>query len=327
MDFGHWVVSENFNSQDFFGFVYRIVDKDTGQEYIGKKQFHAKTRKPPLKGKKRVRLGTKESDWRSYTSSSAHLNEQITARGKDRFEFFVISLHKTKAGLHYAEVETQVAEDVLRAKLPDGTKKYYNRAIGNIKFIPPDEVSEETRYKMSENARKFWSNMTAEQRQDWISKHLEGDNNPMYGRTGSLSPRFGADPWEKLTEERKSEIRKAASERNSGEGNPRFGKSPFEHFTTDQMELKRAILSEMMSGAGNPMHGRPCYYKMTDDEKEDWKANISKATSGKKKSEETKARMRKPKPPAEERTCPHCGKIGTRGNMTRYHFDNCKSLT
>lgn len=25
------------------------------------------------------------------------------------------------------------------------------------------------------------------------------------------------------------------------------------------------------------------------------------------------------------KTCPHCGTIGAGGNMTRYHFDNCKS--
>lgn len=26
-------------------------------------------------------------------------------------------------------------------------------------------------------------------------------------------------------------------------------------------------------------------------------------------------------------TCPHCGKAGSGGNMTRYHFDNCKHLS
>lgn len=28
-----------------------------------------------------------------------------------------------------------------------------------------------------------------------------------------------------------------------------------------------------------------------------------------------------------EKTCPHCGKNGAGPNMTRYHFDNCKSKT
>lgn len=42
---------------------------------------------------------------------------------------------------------------------------------------------------------------------------------------------------------------------------------------------------------------------------------------GKKHSEETKAKWRKPKPVVK---CPHCEVEGGRGIMTRWHFDNCK---
>lgn len=28
----------------------------------------------------------------------------------------------------------------------------------------------------------------------------------------------------------------------------------------------------------------------------------------------------------ENQTCPHCGKVGSGGNMKRYHFDNCKKV-
>ncbi len=45
---------------------------------------------------------------------------------------------------------------------------------------------------------------------------------------------------------------------------------------------------------------------------------------GKKHSEETKQKMRKPKP-QKYITCPYCGKNGGASNMKRYHFDNCKS--
>ena len=83
---------------------------------------------------------------------------------------------------------------------------------------------------------------------------------------------------------------------------------------------------------------------------EETKKAISLATTGLKKSEETKQRMRKPKSqahrdhlreanigktlaastilklksPKKRVTCPHCNKTGGKGNMTRYHFNNCK---
>jgi len=29
--------------------------------------------------------------------------------------------------------------------------------------------------------------------------------------------------------------------------------------------------------------------------------------------------------PRKQKTCPHCGLVGAGGNMSRYHFDNCKA--
>lgn len=39
------------------------------------------------------------------------------------------------------------------------------------------------------------------------------------------------------------------------------------------------------------------------------------------RSEEAKLNMRGPR---QKKTCPYCGFVGAGGNMTRYHFDNCK---
>ena len=48
-------------------FVYLITNTTNGKKYIGKKLAKFKTTKPPLKGKKNKRRGTKESDWRTYS--------------------------------------------------------------------------------------------------------------------------------------------------------------------------------------------------------------------------------------------------------------------
>ena len=61
---------------------------------------------------------------------------------------------------------------------------------------------------------------------------------------------------------------------------------------------------------------------------------------GKKHSEKSKEKMRKPKPFSDEHQknlhchkinhnkvkCPHCGKVGQERNMLRWHFDNCPTI-
>ena len=53
---------------DFFGFVYRITNLQTGKQYIGRKYFTQ--RRKPRGGKRRV---TSESDWKKYYGSSEEL--------------------------------------------------------------------------------------------------------------------------------------------------------------------------------------------------------------------------------------------------------------
>lgn len=118
-----------------FGFIYRITNLISGRKYIGKKQFwRTENATPHLKRRRMVR--GKESDWRCYTSSSKYVNFDILANGLEHFRFEILSLHATKKRLWYAEVETQVLEDVLRAKAEDGTRSYYNCAIEGVRFIP-----------------------------------------------------------------------------------------------------------------------------------------------------------------------------------------------
>jgi len=355
MEYGHWEYPGEFKIEDWFGFIYRIIEKDTGKHYIGKKQFHSYIRKP-VKGKKNKKLVVKENDWKIYTSSSTHVNAQIDLKGKDNFIFLIESLHKTKGSLFYAEIELQVSENVLREKFNDGTRKYYNGQIAGVKFLPPDEVADETRMKisntlktlyldkdnhwfnkMSETDQLIWKekyltgknipkyrNKSDEEISEFIQNNYIGENNVMFGKFRELHPKYSLP----MSQETKEKISKKLSGRVLSEEHKQNIRNGLDDWlSSDEFNDFRLRLSERMSGANNPMFGKPCYINMTDDEKLAWKENISISTRGKSKSEETKSRMSaarkgKKKPTV---TCPHCNKEGASGNMSRYHFDNCKN--
>lgn len=140
---GHWNYPFDFSIADFEGFIYRIIDKETKREYIGKKSFHSRTSK--LKKGRTNRTHTiSESNWKKYTSSSKIINALIKEHGIERFTFIIESLHETKASLTYAEVHQLVIEDALRAELKPGVRKYYNGMIPAIKYIPPLTTQKES---------------------------------------------------------------------------------------------------------------------------------------------------------------------------------------
>jgi hypothetical protein len=146
MDKGHWEFPHDFIIDEWFGFIYRITEIATGKEYIGKKQFHSYCRKA-VKGKKRKKMVITENDWKTYTSSSTHINTAINTHGKTAFKFEIESLHATRGSLVYAEVRYQVIEDVLRARMSDGTRKYFNGIISGVKYLPAVETLEESKMK------------------------------------------------------------------------------------------------------------------------------------------------------------------------------------
>lgn len=107
--------------KEYYGFVYRIIDKITNREYLGKKFFYSsKTRQ--VKGKKKkVKV---ESDWKDYYGSNEELLKSVAENGKDKFERHIIKLCKTKGECTYYESKYQFQEDVLLHP-----EKYYNAWI------------------------------------------------------------------------------------------------------------------------------------------------------------------------------------------------------
>lgn len=353
MDFGHWRFNIEFNVDEWFGFVYRIVEKNTGKSYIGKKQFHEHRRKT-VAGRKNKMRTKKESNWRSYTGSSKELNEQITLNGKDNYIFIIESLHKTRASLTYAEVRKQILEDVLRAKNNNGDRLYYNKQVGSVKFLPPEEHSEETKTRISNSLiekyktdphwrsslteeEKLYFNdlyysgenhylyrlMTPEEREVFISDNFLGNNNPMFGKEPVNKNKTYEESY---GEEKATLIKSTLSEKCGQKGNQNgmFGKK---HSDETKSKWKNNP-NRIRSGDKNGMFGKPCYYNMTEEKIEAWKKNISKATKNVPKSKEHAAKIgaaHKGKKKAELQ-CPHCGLVGRGGNMKRYHFDNCKRI-
>ena len=124
MDVGHWILSEGVLIENStFGFIYEITNTVLNKKYIGKKQCTSRIKRKPLKGKTRNRIDHKESDWKSYTSSSNELNEDIQKYGKDKFIFKIIKICNSKWALAYYEIKEQLDQNVL---LSDN---YYNGII------------------------------------------------------------------------------------------------------------------------------------------------------------------------------------------------------
>ena len=136
MDLGHWTCDEQWDELPF-GFVYLITNTVSDMKYIGKKQIEKRTKRPPLKGKKRKRIIVGESDWKTYTGSSDRLNADIEELGKDKFTFEIICSCGTKSELAYLETLYQFQAEVLLRE--DYYNGIMNFRIGRVKFTkkPP----------------------------------------------------------------------------------------------------------------------------------------------------------------------------------------------
>jgi hypothetical protein len=127
-----------------------------------------------------------------------------------------------------------------------------------------------------------------------FGRDVSGKNNPMFGsnRRGKENPFYGKTH----TDEAKLKNREA----HIGKGHPQ----------TEETKLK---ISKHHTGTGNPFYG-----KSHSDE------TIEKLQN-RKTSKETKQKIKDALANLPLIQCPHCDmKSKSKGNMTRYHFDNCK---
>ena len=124
MDLGHWITTLQYDDNNLhYGFIYRITNTVNNKIYYGKKQIKSVKKLKPLKGRKNKRHFDIETDWKTYTSSSNDLNDDINKIGKDKFTFEIIRFCDSKFELAYYEAKIQFDNDVL---LKEG---FYNGII------------------------------------------------------------------------------------------------------------------------------------------------------------------------------------------------------
>lgn len=122
----HWTYNGelvNELPEDCEAFVYLITNTTNNKKYVGKKLAKFKKTRPPLKGKKRKRRSTVESDWRDYWGSSDNLKADIELIGKEQFTREIIHYCESRGVASYLEAREQFERKVLE------TDEYYNGII------------------------------------------------------------------------------------------------------------------------------------------------------------------------------------------------------
>lgn len=137
LDNGHWSFTEQLDYENAFGFVYLIVNKKTKQKYLGKKIF---------RGNGKSNRG-RQSNWRTYTSSSKDVNALIEELGIDAFDFYIVEQYYTRGGLSWAETWSQCHVEV-----PTNNHIWYNRFIDKVQWRSTEEISSRHRRRLTKLA-------------------------------------------------------------------------------------------------------------------------------------------------------------------------------
>jgi hypothetical protein len=147
-----------------------------------------------------------------------------------------------------------------------------------------------------------------------LLESLDAKHNPMsfnqHNGDGKFT-RTGVKVSEDTRKKQSESIKKVHP--NRGKPSPNRGKIASEETRKKQSESKLG-------------KKRKPFTEQTRDKIRQAKLGSNNPSYGKTPSEETREKLRQANQGKKETfTCPHCGKVGSGGSMTRWHFDNCKS--
>jgi hypothetical protein len=146
-----------------------------------------------------------------------------------------------------------------------------------------------------------------------LLESLDAKSNPMsfnqHNGDGKFT-RTGVLVSEETRKKQSESIKKVHP--NRGKPSPNRGKIASEETRKKQSESKLG-------------KKRKPFTEQTRDKIRQAKLGSNNPSYGKTPSEETREKLRQANQGKKETfTCPHCGKVGSGGSMTRWHFDNCK---
>jgi hypothetical protein len=130
---GHWSFPEQMGEKPYVGFIYVIYDKVLNRAYIGKKLFRGHG----------VVNADKESNWKSYVSSSKLLKTVMKERTKSEFEFICIEQYKTKGTLSYSETWSLCLVEAPTSKL------FYNTLIEKVTWNVREAISDRHKERLN----------------------------------------------------------------------------------------------------------------------------------------------------------------------------------
>ena len=126
--------TDDFPNKEAIGFIY-LVKNIYGYWYIGKKNIYSHITKPPLKGYKRRRKLTKESNWLTYKSSNKSVKDW------EDFEFesrIIIDFAYTKKHLTYLETHALFTLNVLKCDVFLNDNILGKFFSSDLDFLPND---------------------------------------------------------------------------------------------------------------------------------------------------------------------------------------------
>lgn len=193
---GHWegAVADPCNH---FGFIYRIDVAETGQAYIGKRQYwkakpgakHCKSKVADKGNSKWKSSCWSESKWRDYSGSSTSFSKFMEENPELTYTHTIIKNCRSRGVLSYSEAEYQWECKVLTELLPNEKYKYFNRQICGIRFRPKLFSSEETKMKLSKaksgESHPMYGKTHTKEALAKISKAVRKENHPLWGKTHS----------------------------------------------------------------------------------------------------------------------------------------------